>query len=53
MQKDRFKKHNKKNQNQKNEFTVDKIGSGYMATIEGQPHLQDFVKETKKRKIFE
>ncbi|WP_028308279.1 hypothetical protein [Desulfitibacter alkalitolerans] len=50
MQKNRFKKHDKGNHPQDDQFIEGKIGSGYMSTIEGQPHLQDFVEDTKKRK---
>lgn len=31
---------------QRDQFTEGKIGSGYMSTIEGQPHLEDFVEKT-------
>jgi hypothetical protein len=43
----KFKKHDQGNHPQNDQFIEGKIGSGYMSTIEGQPHLEDFVENKK------
>lgn len=50
MHKSRFKKHDKGNHPQDDQFIEGKIGSGYMSTIEGQPHLQTLWKIQKEEK---
>ena len=50
MQKGKFKKHDKGDHPQGDQFIEGKVGSGYMSTIEGQPYLEDFVEDTKERK---
>ncbi|KUO49021.1 MAG: hypothetical protein APF76_10345 [Desulfitibacter sp. BRH_c19] len=47
MKNKKFKKHDKGNHPQSDQFREGKIGSGFMSTIEGQPHLEDFVENTK------
>lgn len=48
MKNKKLKKHDQGNHPQNDQFREGKIGSGFMSTIEGQPHLEDFVKNTKK-----
>lgn len=50
LQKGKFKKHDKGDHPQGDQFIEGKIGSGYMSTIEGQPYLEDFVEDTKEIK---
>ncbi len=49
--KKKLKKHDKGNHPQEDKFVEGKIGSGFMSTIEGQPHLEDFVENTKEEEM--
>jgi len=49
LHKNKLKKHDKDNHLQGDQFIEGKIGSGCMSTVEGQPHLREFLEGREER----